>query len=580
MMPVILTQILLGLSQSPGAFGYLFEVKGACGELVSDQLGSAWFFDRWAGRVTRLDHAETIELAFDGSLAHLQMQIHDRGLLLLDPMTSQLHDFDRKGRWQTTTQLRDRASCFAVSGDQLALCDPVNGELRRVPLEHPNQVLQVVETDIHPIAVTACGPSRFALLSHDQDRVVLLDLDQETRVVFGRAGAAPGHHNGARDLAYFEQQLWLLDSGNDRIQVFSTDGQFMAVVGRPERTLHEGQGGFHDPESLAVWRTEGQVRVAVSEPLEARVQVLGEGKAEAGLLLAPRTTHLGSQIAAMGSLVAMADGYSGQLYLFDLSAGIPIHVNTWSPHGNGLARILRPVALCFESNTRLWVSDPARRVLVQLSLRRPAHQPLRFDPDLIVVRRVISWERLDGGSPVRLGTIRWDPGRQQLTAFDHARMAIMSISSEGFYVDERLLLGEELVDFAWNPSGTELAVLLASSPQLQVYDRDGGCVSAPTDDSWRAPSGLAYAPSGLVLTDAWTHRLHGLAGEPVNWPDLGRDLSDGALWAPSSVAVSERGVFVNDHGNHRAQWFTADGAWFATFGTGRTVTRNQKGGAR
>jgi uncharacterized protein (TIGR03663 family) len=81
--------------------------------------------------------------------------------------------------------------------------------------------------------------------------------DVEGRLIIGRSGDAPGAFNDPTGVALDgEGDLYVLDSGNGRIEKFSPDGLFIKAAG----TVGSGEGEFNQPADLTV-DAEGNVYV-------------------------------------------------------------------------------------------------------------------------------------------------------------------------------------------------------------------------------------------------------------------------------------------------------------------------------
>jgi len=57
------------------------------------------------------------------------------------------------------------------------------------------------------------------------------DLEGKFKRTFGRPGSGPGEFNDPKQLAFdLDGNLWVADSDNHRLQVFTRDGAFLRVV--------------------------------------------------------------------------------------------------------------------------------------------------------------------------------------------------------------------------------------------------------------------------------------------------------------------------------------------------------------
>ena len=108
-------------------------------------------------------------------------------------------------------------------------------------------------------------------------RIRVYSQDLELLASFGQppdTSKAPGPFDlfGPRDAAVDAAgQVWLTDTGNDRLQVFTLDGQFVRTVG----SVGSGPGQFDEPVGIDIG-PDGAIYVA--DMYNRRVQVLnGDG---------------------------------------------------------------------------------------------------------------------------------------------------------------------------------------------------------------------------------------------------------------------------------------------------------------
>ena len=79
----------------------------------------------------------------------------------------------------------------------------------------------------------AVSPDRKELYIVDRlnNRIQVTDLEGHFKRLFGRPGTAPGHLNDPKQLAFDpDGNVWVADSDNNRLQVFSPDGKFLRIV--------------------------------------------------------------------------------------------------------------------------------------------------------------------------------------------------------------------------------------------------------------------------------------------------------------------------------------------------------------
>ncbi len=117
-----------------------------------------------------------------------------------------------------------------------------------------------------PSAVLVNDDGTTLALEWALDRIVVLAPDGERTAVLGGPGAGPGQLRGARDMALGpEGLLWIADTGNHRVQVWTIHGEFVRAFG----AFGSASGELNAPHGIAV---DGE-RVVVADTLNDRVQV-------------------------------------------------------------------------------------------------------------------------------------------------------------------------------------------------------------------------------------------------------------------------------------------------------------------
>jgi DNA-binding beta-propeller fold protein YncE len=174
-----------------------------------------------------------------------------------------------------------------------------------------------------------------------------------------QAGAQPGSFYGPRDLVIHDGLLYVTDTGNERVQVFELDGEFVRAFGQ----IGSGEGQLIEPVGIAV-TDDGVVLVADSHNARiARFSLEGEP-------LEPWPVDLwaGQQffepyvIAGPDGRVYASDSVSGQIAVFDADGeGLP-------PIGD--PSLLRPYGMAISSDgLRLLVTDGLANAVITISLQ-------------------------------------------------------------------------------------------------------------------------------------------------------------------------------------------------------------------
>ena len=96
---------------------------------------------------------------------------------------------------------------------------------------------------------------------------------------FGTAGAAPGEFNRAEGLGIDSQdRIYVADSCNHRVQIFSPEGRFLATYGKPGSAPGEMSYPYDvriDPQGFQYVCEFGNSRIQIFDPQHRLVEVLG-----------------------------------------------------------------------------------------------------------------------------------------------------------------------------------------------------------------------------------------------------------------------------------------------------------------
>ncbi|MCB9008620.1 MAG: hypothetical protein H6656_14830 [Ardenticatenaceae bacterium] len=226
------------------------------------------------------------------------------------------------------------------------------------------------------VAVSADG--RIYVLDSGNQRVQVFDPAGQLINSFGSPGTGDGQFNiegqGPWGLAIDEEFVYVADTWNHRLQKFTLDGQFVGSYGRPGNTLDDPQGQglglFFGPREVAL-TADG--RALVTDTGHHRVQImdaagnfigqLGAGNDQFGAGLGQFYEPVGIAVGPDG-FVYVADTWNGRIQQFT-SDLIPINewlLDTGWPANTSINN--KPY-LAVDSGNRVYVTDPeAARVLI------------------------------------------------------------------------------------------------------------------------------------------------------------------------------------------------------------------------
>ncbi len=182
----------------------------------------------------------------------------------------------------------------------------------------------------------------------------------------------PGVLSYPKDIAFDgEGNLYVVDSGNNRIQVFAPDGRLIDSWGEEG----DGPGEFNEPWGVAI---DGQGYIYVADTWNHRLQKFDsqgryldqwggfadtEGRAEGmtGLFYGPRDIAVGRE----GDLYVVDTG-NKRIQKFDPQGGF---LGQWGGDGSGPGEFREPVGIAIDEEGEIYVADTWNRRFQQ------------FDPD-------------------------------------------------------------------------------------------------------------------------------------------------------------------------------------------------------
>ncbi len=451
----------------------------------------------------------------------------------------------------------------------------------------------------------AFGPDGTLFVSDaDRSRVVAFNRTGQVTAEAGSRGSFPGQFKDPRGLSWHDGLLYVADRLNHRIVRLRPDLTFVDCWGMHAVWPRSADGATHYPVAAAI--SNDGASALVVEPFERRVQRFdtvdaAEQDRLAGLIMPSVDgvqSHFGPSVDAASGRLVVFDPEGGALVVFLHTLPQPVHVTTIGMPGTpmpraeaaskGLApgetlegpgRLGRVKSLAISRDgTRVLVADESQHTLSLWELG-PTPEPLRFDPFLSRMRRVVSMASLGGREVADMAStsdgwlVLWDdrasstPGMASLTRLDHA----MRVRSDSAIP---------------TPNGRATRIdtlddgvaLLCPSAHEVIVSRGGESTTIQLDQSTMA-SDLEWLRDGFLVSDARGDQVQSLAPDGSPMSTIGTTgMSDGRFWSPDAVTCDESGhIIVVDGGNHRLQTFArgADGAlsWTMTFSLGRAYTR-------
>ena len=172
---------------------------------------------------------------------------------------------------------------------------------------------------------------------------------------FGQKGGGVGHFHEASAIALDTfGNLYVADTGNDRIQKFDAEGRYLSEVG----TFGWDPGQFSQPTGVAVG--QGGLEVYVADGRNNRIQIFSPHFRLLGVV-GGRDVDGPIRLGNLGG-IAVSD--AGELYVSDTDADQVVQISNYSPlenqfggYGYGADRVRRPLGLAIGRKDEVYVCD-------------------------------------------------------------------------------------------------------------------------------------------------------------------------------------------------------------------------------
>jgi DNA-binding beta-propeller fold protein YncE len=314
-------------------------------------------------------------------------------------------------------------------------------------------------------------------------------------------------------------RVYVADTGNDRVQVFTREGIFLFGFGKPGKET----GQFNAPTRILVDVSD---HMFVLDSGNERVQVFGP------------QTQFRKDFASHGEDMA-ADEF-GFVYMLDPKRG---KVNELNPDGfvlggfgttgKGPTEFKKAEGIAIGPLGEIWVLDSGAKRIKRVRLAN------------------------------KLKTSRPSPGL--------ATKLLVSGPVRTLKVDAAALASEGGTLYAYIPKPGQFSAFGPEGRELFVFGRKGGKVPSATEGS----QGLAASPTlGIYAADTEGNRIQvfdAKGAHKTNFAEatglLESRSKEGRVKKPKGMAISDKGmVFVADAGNRRIQIFNPDGTFISGFG--------------
>ncbi|MCF8145706.1 MAG: 6-bladed beta-propeller [Deltaproteobacteria bacterium] len=379
---------------------------------------------------------------------------------------------------------------------------------------------------------------------------------------WGTKGPGDGEFSYPYDIAIDGQgNVYVADAANNRIQKFSSAGEFITKWG------NEGSanGEFSHPYDIAI---DDQGNVYVAEYMNNRVQ---------------KFTSSGAFILKWGS-TGSADGQfsgphgiaiddQGNVYVAEYmnnrvqkftSSGL--FIEKWGNPGSGDGELHSPTGITLDSQGNIYVADFGNDRIQ------------KFNSSGVFITK---WGSEGSGDGQFNGTVDVALDNQgNIYVADYLNDRIQKFGPSGAFFAKWSSGGSgdgefySPTDIA--PDGQEnMYVADRGNHRIQKFDSSGAFITkwgskGSGDGQFSHPSDVALDNQGnIYVADAYNHRIQKFTSTGVfitKWGSEGN--SNGQFNSPGGISIDEQGnVYVADTYNHRIQKFTSTGVFITKWGS-------------
>ena len=390
---------------------------------------------------------------------------------------------------------------------------------------------------------------------------------------WGSFGARTSQFCRPEAAATHEGRIYVADTGNHRVQVFTTAGDFLYRFGRHQLHPRQGEGHLHYPTDVLI--DPAGDRAYVAEPLEDRIQVFRARTSEdppsdprLGWERADLPAHFGEHWAVSGSWLLISEPDAERVSLYKMrGTREPVRVSELGGiPGERLGAFRNPGevwAIPGATRPEFLVHDRGNHRWQIVRVRNP-DAPLRFD------RRLLE----------SVSALRWPDREPRLLVLERDRIGAVKEGSLT-WTSRR----GEPISTQRLPAGTPRAFASREGDRLLITADDAvpqrtfAHFCTPTERGWRwsNPVPLEGDIVSAASEEDGTWRLIDRRGDGILWIDGrgkpvktfgARGVTAGTFHHLRAALRDESGhLWTLDMGNHRAQVFDGSGKLLVAFGS-------------
>jgi RHS repeat-associated protein len=358
-------------------------------------------------------------------------------------------------------------------------------------------------------------------LEKSSDATYAYDEEGERIKTTPLAGASPvydssigGKGSGAGDLAApaalaldTEGNVWVADTGNDRVQKFNAKGEYLAQFG----TEGTGNGQLSEPEGLTldskgdVWVADtGNDRVQEFGPEGTFIAKVGTEGTGNGQFKAPSSIALDTE-----GNVWVADTGNDRVQKFNAKGE---YLAQFGTEGTGNGQLSEPEGLTLDSKGDVWVADTGNdRVDQWLRIKPPTSYAYDQAGNLTAAKRPAIGEALKIDE-----TYAYDGAGLRVSQTVSGTTSQMTWNTS---IGLPLLLSDGEGNYVYGPDGLPVEQISTKEVSTYYHHDQLGSVRLLTDPSGAPTATYTYSAYGQLMGSAPQVTPFGYAGQYTNEQD-------------------------------------------------------------
>ena len=360
-----------------------------------------------------------------------------------------------------------------------------------------------------------------------------------------RIGPFEGQFNRPRALAIgADDSVFVADTYYNRIQVFDNNGKFIKAFG----SLGSEPGQFSSPSGIAIDKSTGNVYVADSG--NGRIQIFdstGEYLSEFRTKAQAMEPYF--SIIHDGYLI-LSDNAQHKIHKFDLNNGS--HLSEFGGVGEDPGKFRGPRGIAVDSNGNFWIADNYNNRIQKfdsdgnslLTIGKLGNKPGEFrQPRSLAI---------DNEGSILVA----DTQNNRIQKFDSNGTFIAAFTTPSMIQPYQIVVDNEGHIYVAEAGSKKIEKLDRNGKSLLVFGGEG---TGP--GKFREPRGIDVDAQGNIYTSDQSNRIQKFDSSGKFIMEFGQWGNDsGELFNPRGIFVDEAGnIWVNDTQNERIQVFAADG---------------------